>query len=1028
MRLSSTARELLLIAAAAVQFASNSVVVLAQPAATSPANSINAQATALLAEAKQLDQARRPREAIAKAEQAVGMLRTASGDPNAQLIATLQWLADGCERNEDFAKAQKTRSEILSATARLYGKGHWCVVAARVAMEDGKNLAALSPAQRQQLGPALAKHRDALAQIERGNYAAAIAPAQEAMYTRRAVLGQWHRDYGLSMAALGTAYFGLGDNTQAEKLLRPAVDVIRGALGKDNPETTPAIEQLGEVYQRLGDYTKAELLYSQAADVNHSAYGVDDATTARSMARLGQLYIAMQLPEKAEPLLKRSLATLNQSPDTDLATRLLIVSSLGQLYVQTKRNELAQPLLVQAVELAEKRYGRDHAATATALGNLGRLYIAGGDPQRAEESLLQARAILDKTVGKTHPIYSINAIQLAELYESHGRDKEAEPLLRQSLESSLANLEQAAIVQSERQQMAMAEDARRQLDRYLSLAVRAAEFRETAYRYLIAWKGSVLARQTAINAVRDDPSVKLVYAELEKVVSELPMFAWYKPRADQQEYWQRKTAELSEKKERLERLLAEKSQERRRTRQVVTLEQVRAALPTAVVLLDFAACESTVKPALNNSPRAATPDTARLLVFVVRSSEPVDLVDLGSLTAIDQHLDEWRADVENQLTRIKTGPALAHPDAPAWLRKTLWQPLEDRLAGASTVLLSPEGSISTLPFAGLPGRQPGTFLIEDWPIAVIPAAQALPELVVRRPAHDPRGRMLVIDAIDEKDQAPLLVSKATASSTTEPKAFFGLRPGMNSQSMRIKRLYEQRFGSAGLTAIDARGATEEAFRRDAPRNEYVHIYAHGCFARDTDRTLLNRPNYNDSSLLGGGLVRSQSLAGYHPSLLSGIQLSTAEAGRTWGEDGRLFSSEIQTLDLRGAELVMLASCETALGEKATGEGLVGIQRSFQIAGARTVVAAAWRVQVMATTVLMERFYDNLLNKRLTKLQALREAQIWMLREHDYTDVGFSKDQADITLPDTGHPLPPYFWAGFVLSGDWTGRIAGSAER
>src|SRR6185295_11346802 len=118
---------------------------------------------------------------------------------------------------------------------------------------------------------------------------------------------------------------------------------------------------------------------------------------------------------------------------------------------------------------------------------------------------------------------------------------------------------------------------------------RSPEFRETAYRYLLAWKGSVLARQMAINALRDEPSVKLVYAELEKVASELPMFAWYKPRVDQQEYWQKKTAELSEKKERLERLLAEKSSELRRARHAVTLEQVRSSLPPAVALLDFAA-------------------------------------------------------------------------------------------------------------------------------------------------------------------------------------------------------------------------------------------------------------------------------------------------------------------------------------------------------------------------------------------------------------------------------------------------------
>src|SRR4029079_6141099 len=104
--------------------------------------------------------------------------------------------------------------------------------------------------------------------------------------------------YGLSMAAIGVAYFGLGDDAQAEKLLRPAVEIVRGALGKDNPATAPTVEQLGEVYQRLGDFTKAELLYSQAAEVNKNAYGADDPAVASGLSHLGQLYVMMRQPDK----------------------------------------------------------------------------------------------------------------------------------------------------------------------------------------------------------------------------------------------------------------------------------------------------------------------------------------------------------------------------------------------------------------------------------------------------------------------------------------------------------------------------------------------------------------------------------------------------------------------------------------------------------------------------------------------------------------------------------------------------------
>src|SRR5262245_5454670 len=112
----------------------------AQIAAPKQVANANTQAQALLSEAWQLEQARRPREAIAKAEQAVTVLRAAGGDASEPSLAALVWLADCCDRNEDFVKAQKIRSETLSASARLYGKGHWKVVDARLAMEDTKRL------------------------------------------------------------------------------------------------------------------------------------------------------------------------------------------------------------------------------------------------------------------------------------------------------------------------------------------------------------------------------------------------------------------------------------------------------------------------------------------------------------------------------------------------------------------------------------------------------------------------------------------------------------------------------------------------------------------------------------------------------------------------------------------------------------------------------------------------------------------------------------------------------------------------
>jgi CHAT domain-containing protein len=129
---------------------------------------------------------------------------------------------------------------------------------------------------------------------------------------------------------------------------------------------------------------------------------------------------------------------------------------------------------------------------------------------------------------------------------------------------------------------------------------------------------------------------------------------------------------------------------------------------------------------------------------------------------------------------------------------------------------------------------------------------------------------------------------------------------------------------------------------------------------------------------------------------------------------------VQTLDLRHVQLATLSACETGLGEVAGGEGILGLQRAFQMAGARTTVTSLWMVDDAQTRALMERFYRNLWEKKMTKLDSLREAQLWMLREGRPSpdregQRGLVRSQPAAAKDER---LSPFYWAAFVLSGDW----------
>jgi len=130
--------------------------------------------------------------------------------------------------------------------------------------------------------------------------------------------------------------------------------------------------------------------------------------------------------------------------------------------------------------------------------------------------------------------------------------------------------------------------------------------------------------------------------------------------------------------------------------------------------------------------------------------------------------------------------------------------------------------------------------------------------------------------------------------------------------------------------------------------------------------------------------------------LSGIVLSLFDE-RGQKQDGFLRLHDVYNLRL-DADLVVLSGCQTALGKDLKGEGLVGLTRGFMYAGARSVVASLWQVDDESTAELMKRFYRAMLKENRRPADALRAAQLEMSRDKRW--------------------YAPFYWAGFVLQGEW----------
>ncbi|MEP0986851.1 CHAT domain-containing tetratricopeptide repeat protein [Ekhidna sp.] len=114
------------------------------------------------------------------------------------------------------------------------------------------------------------------------------------------------------------------------------------------------------------------------------------------------------------------------------------------------------------------------------------------------------------------------------------------------------------------------------------------------------------------------------------------------------------------------------------------------------------------------------------------------------------------------------------------------------------------------------------------------------------------------------------------------------------------------------------------------------------------------------------------------------------------EDGSLYTGEIYNLNI-DADLVTLSACETALGKVAKGEGIVGLSRALQYAGANNIIVSLWQVADASTAQMMIEFYKyNLNNEHHGYNAALRQAKLSLLNTDEYSR--------------------PYFWAPFILVG------------
>ena len=243
-------------------------------------------------------------------------------------------------------------------------------------------------------------------------------------------------------------------------------------------------------------------------------------------------------------------------------------------------------------------------------------------------------------------------------------------------------------------------------------------------------------------------------------------------------------------------------------------------------------------------------------------------------------------------------------------------------------------------------------------------------------------------------------------------------PAARAEAEEVAKLWAASHSGAGEAAQTLVGtiASEGSFKQLAPGRRVLHLATHGFFLGDECDGVVAPGTRAVGGLTSGAAKekappasrprgRRQQLAPENPLLLSGLAFAGANERSLAGadeDDGILTAEEVAGLDLTGLDWAVLSACDTGLGVVRVGEGVLGLRRAFQTAGARTVIMSVWSVEDRSTRQWMRALYQARFERGLDTADAVHQAALSTLR-------------ARRSATASGHP---FFWAGFVAAGDW----------
>lgn len=912
------------------------------------------------------------------------------------------------------------------------------------------------------LDPEVALSINSLANIlwKMGDYGAARPLYERALEIRTKAPGVKPQTVARSIHNLAFLLVEQGQYAASKPLAERAVRVLEESLGPDHDDVAIALNSQATLLKRMGDFQESRRLYERALEIRRKNHGPEAPGCADLMANLGSLLNLMGEHAEARALLRQALSIQEKAHSSDNRVVAETLIELAESFVATREYNQARPLLERALSVQEKNLGHAHAELAGSLQLLANTLAVSGDLALAEPLYARALAIREQTLGPRHPSLALLLNDYARFQWRAGHGADA---FRRALRAEMVAREQFQDVArslSERDALKYERKRARGLDIALSLLASTTKGSAVSEDAALVLDEVIRSRALVLDelagrhrAILQEPeeSVSSLAHALELSRNRLARTVLQNPGAESSSHLEQIRKAQSEK-EKIESELARHSAVFRRQMAAVHLglDEVRGALPAGAALVTYVQYAKI-------SADLVEVQVPSYMAFVLTPGRGAPrAVPLGPAAAIDSLTLDWRKEAgsDPRLAGAGKEPLATYRLAGARLRDAVWAPLAEWIRGSRKVFIVPDGSLSLVSFEALPSGTDRYLVDEPILVQYLSAERDL----VRGAGPDVTGAgLLAVGGPDfGADLVPKPRTKATAAnpstaagavrSTTAARAGgpgnvgpakvdpggataahyrgpraacgalrslrFASIPGSRAEAGDVVTLWKKRKaggpdrgGDKEVLRLTGLAADEGTVKRSAPGRRVLHLATHAFFAQQECESTLTSATRSAGAAWGAEKDIGPIL-GDNPLLLSGLALAGANRRDEIGlkedaEDGVLTAEEVASLDLSSVEWVVLSGCETGVGPTMAGEGVLGLRRAFEIAGARTLIMSLWPVEDEAARAWMRGLYRERLAGSST-VESVREASARILREQR-------------RLGRTTHP---FFWGGFVAAGDW----------